>query len=94
MRKVLCVHVLVLPQQVNPLNVKITEPNTVSVPNLQASNKTRDQVLLREKPDIQVILSYDFNAVNHPLYHKPGYGFNEGGLETYLMYWQTNQTYF
>nr|BAJ06131.1 laccase 1 isoform S [Nephotettix cincticeps] len=64
--------------QVNPLNVKITEPNTISVPNLLATNKTRDSLLLSEQPDIQVVLSYDFNPVDHPGYHKtPLYGFKQ-----------------
>ncbi|XP_054257860.1 uncharacterized protein LOC128982847 [Macrosteles quadrilineatus] len=63
--------------RLNPLNVKITEPNTISVPNLQAANKTQDRVLVSEKPDIQVVLSYDFNPVDHPAYHKGGYRFKE-----------------
>ncbi|KAG8247184.1 iron assimilation by reduction and transport [Homalodisca vitripennis] len=52
-------------------------PQLITLPVLIDNNKSNDPVLLHN-PDTSVVLAYDFNKVDHPMYHKPNaYRFNQ-----------------
>lgn len=65
-------------QQLNALNVAINEIGTLSMPHLEAMDSTPDPSL-RQIPDQQVFIAYDFYPKDNPHYHKSKlYGFSEG----------------
>lgn len=60
----------------NPLNRGIEADNSsfVTLPQLHSLDKWDDT--LKEVADFQYYVSYDFYKMNHPVYHKPAYGFH------------------
>uniref|UniRef100_A0A1B6BZ72 Laccase n=2 Tax=Clastoptera arizonana TaxID=38151 RepID=A0A1B6BZ72_9HEMI len=63
--------------QVNSLNVKRNEEGTMSIPDLVSLNND-DDPSLKEVPDQQLYISFDFYKMDNPHYHKPKlYGFWE-----------------
>lgn len=66
-------------QQVNSLN-KGTEANNshITIPNLSSVRKWDHR--LKQKPDYQVFLAYDFYRIDNPHFYGEGYEFYNGKL--------------
>lgn len=65
-------------QQLNSLNVELAQEGTLSIPHLEAVDTTPD-LSLKEVPDQQIYISFDFYPKDNPHYHKSKlYGFSEG----------------
>lgn len=65
-------------QQLNSLNVKLAQEGTLSIPHLEALDTALD-LSLKDVPDQQIYISFDFYPKDNPHYHKSKlYGFSEG----------------
>ncbi len=65
-------------QQVNPVNIGSGNPNTKTVAELSSAKIWKDPAL-REEPDVNITLAFDFYPIDNDLFHKNGlYGFNQG----------------